>query len=279
MKKFVATITMITMCTSILILPATPAKAAELTHEQKFMVVDWAYKNAYGTRYSNMNCLAYIYHAYHYLGIDLSPTGSYSSAKAAAEAAMARGEFYRDSIPPYGSIVYYSDSKGKYGHAALACDAGYVISANLKREGYGNQRVFRHELNAQWLRDMYGGRLQYEGYFYPVECTPVNESTENEKFIINRSIQKTLSNNAIRVNARCFTEYKQMTKAGLEVKNASGNKWTVEEKLSIKDKYVDIWYLIPSHLHLPRKNSTYTYRFFVEVDGSRIYGPYSTFTY
>lgn len=86
LKKQISTLTLLFfMCCFVLpIIPPTPAEAVEgtsLTDAQINAVIDWAYANAYGSAYSNYQCLAYVYQAYHNaIGVNIGPGGSYSSA-------------------------------------------------------------------------------------------------------------------------------------------------------------------------------------------------------
>lgn len=82
-KKQISAVTLLFFCAALFCrsFRQEAAPYTDLTDAQIEAVVSWAYDKAYGSPYSNYQCLAYVYQAYHNaIGVNIGPGGSFGSA-------------------------------------------------------------------------------------------------------------------------------------------------------------------------------------------------------
>lgn len=277
LKKQISTLTLLFfMCCFVLpIIPPTPAEAVEgtsLTDAQINAVIDWAYANAYGSAYSNYQCLAYVYQAYHNaIGVNIGPGGSYSSAiEASRNLELHSGE------APRGAIVFWeaAPSNSYYGHAGISVGGGRAISANVTWSKYPDQRVFDHSIEGFLLYDNSGRKLNYIGWAWPYGMIV-------EPISIQNNAASNITETNVYLSAKVLNNYQRVTEVGCYL-STDGVNWPYKasDAVNITDVYTNVWYDNTARdfgIAL-QPGTTYYYKFYAIVNGNYNEGQVGSFT-
>ena len=283
MKRLKRQISMLTllffMCCFVLpIIPPTPAEAAEgtsLTDAQINAVIDWAYANAYGSAYSNYQCLAYVYQAYHNaIGVNIGPGGSYSSAiEASRNLELHSGE------APRGAIVFWeaAPSNSYYGHAGISVGGGRAISANVTWSKYPDQRVFDHSIEGFLLYDNSGRKLNYIGWAWPYGMGGTDGITPSS---IQNNAASNITETNVYLSAKVLNNYQRVTEVGCYL-STDGVNWPYKasDAVNITDAYTNVWYDNTARdfgIAL-QPGTTYYYKFYAVVNGNYNEGQVGSF--
>ena len=284
MKRLKRQISMLTllffMCCFVLpIIPPTPAEAAEgtsLTDAQINAVIDWAYANAYGSAYSNYQCLAYVYQAYHNaIGVNIGPGGSYSSAiEASRNLELHSGE------APRGAIVFWeaAPSNSYYGHAGISVGGGRAISANVTWSKYPDQRVFDHSIEGFLLYDNSGRKLNYIGWAWPYGMGGTDGITPSS---IQNNAASNITETNVYLSAKVLNNYQRVTEVGCYL-STDGVNWPYKasDAVNITDAYTNVWYDNTARdfgIAL-QPGTTYYYKFYAVVNGNYNEGQVGSFS-
>lgn len=284
MKRLKKQISMMTLlffmcCVVLPIGPVTPAEAAEgttLTDAQITAVLNWAYANAYGSAYSNYQCLAYVYQAYHNaIGINISPSGSYSSAiEASRNLKLHSGE------APRGAIVFWEAAPGNsyYGHAGISLGGGRAISANVTLPN-SSQKVWEHDIEGfLYYGDGSSRKLAYIGWAWPYGTEGTGGITSIS--IQNNAVADITETNAY-LSAKVLNDYQRVTEVGCYL-GTDGVNWPYKasDAVNITDVYTNVWYdnAARDFGTVLQPGTTYYYKFYAVVNGTYSEGQVGSFT-
>lgn len=161
-------------------------------------------------------------------------------------------------------------------------DTVTIVESNVIGKSVNNSAIKRTLTYKKLLENIIGSDSSYTGYVLHSKNQPYSSTEAN--ISIERT-RKAYSPNRIgvRVDGRVHSNYTTIVETGVQISLDGGQSFSyasIDYNLSITDKYVNMWYVLPRDLGIQLKSGyTYTFRFYaIDGYGNIWYSDNDTFT-